>query len=277
MLPPNLPFRIGTTSYILPDDILPNVRFLADQTQDVQLLLFESAEAAESNLPRETVSELAMLAQAHALSYTVHLPVDLRLGAKGGLGAASQLAAQRAIECTRNLDPWAYIVHLDVRGQLPAPGETAFASELERWQNRAAESLIALAQQAGSANYLAIENLEGVPFEWITPILERVPVCRCVDIGHLWLDGTDPLPHLEQASPRLRVIHLHGIAEHDHMSLQHMDPNRLDQISAWLLPHFSGVVTLEVFSEKDFSTSTTAFAESLQRMAGKEIKREQNG
>ena len=34
-------FRLGTTSYIIPDEILPNVRFLAGKVQDVELVLFE--------------------------------------------------------------------------------------------------------------------------------------------------------------------------------------------------------------------------------------------
>ena len=37
----DLPFRIGTTSYIIPDDILPNVRFLAGRVKDVELVLFD--------------------------------------------------------------------------------------------------------------------------------------------------------------------------------------------------------------------------------------------
>ena len=38
---PKLPFRLGTTSYIIPDDILPNVRYLADKIDDIELVLFD--------------------------------------------------------------------------------------------------------------------------------------------------------------------------------------------------------------------------------------------
>jgi len=83
-LPP-FPFRLGTTSYIVPDDILPNVRFLADQAQDIELVLFE-VDDGTNNLPSaETVAEMQALAAAHNLSYTVHLPLDLRLGAEEDL------------------------------------------------------------------------------------------------------------------------------------------------------------------------------------------------
>ena len=43
-------FRIGTTSYVIPDDILPNVEYLASRVDDVQLVLFETDEYG-SNLP----------------------------------------------------------------------------------------------------------------------------------------------------------------------------------------------------------------------------------
>ena len=38
---PKYPFRLGTTSYIIPADILPNVIYLSDQVQDIELILFE--------------------------------------------------------------------------------------------------------------------------------------------------------------------------------------------------------------------------------------------
>ena len=55
------PFRLGTSSYIIPDDILPNVEFLADRVDDVELILFESDEI--SNIPdTATVERLAWIA-----------------------------------------------------------------------------------------------------------------------------------------------------------------------------------------------------------------------
>jgi sugar phosphate isomerase/epimerase len=69
------PFRLGTSSYIIPDDILPNVRFLAGRVDDIELILFESDEM--SNIPDEaTVAELKQLADDNGLTYTVHLPLD---------------------------------------------------------------------------------------------------------------------------------------------------------------------------------------------------------
>jgi hypothetical protein len=74
------PFRIGTTSYIIPADILPNAAYLAGKVDDVELVLFEVEEGG-GNLPDEnTLAQLADIARRNDLTYTVHLPLDLRLG-----------------------------------------------------------------------------------------------------------------------------------------------------------------------------------------------------
>ena len=118
-------FRIGTTSYIIPADILPNVEYLAPQVDDVELVLFEADEYG-SNLPDAALcARLNAIAHAHDLTYTVHLPLDLRLGDEGDPGHISLVKAARVIEATRALRPFAYTVHLDGRPLMAAePGWT---------------------------------------------------------------------------------------------------------------------------------------------------------
>jgi len=73
------PFRLGTTSYILPDAIVPNVRFTGPFVDEVELVLFESR--FEDNLPTpKVIEELHGLAREYDLSYNVHLPTDVFLG-----------------------------------------------------------------------------------------------------------------------------------------------------------------------------------------------------
>ena len=254
------PFRLGTTSYILPDDILPNVRFLADKVQDVELVLFE-VDDGPNNLPTpEVVAELAALAQESGQTYTVHLPLDLRLGAGGDEGHVSLVKAHKVIECTRALRPWAYVLHFD--GREVRAGATP--ARMERWQTESARALDLVAGWAGGPEWLAVENLEGYPLDFIQPVLERVPVSQCVDIGHLWLDGHDPVPYLRDALPRTRVIHLHGLAERDHKSLAHVPAERLNPVINLLLrAPYTGVLTLEVFGESDFASSAAALEWSL--------------
>src|ERR1035437_9990428 len=107
------PFRFGTTSYIIPADILPNIHYLVGKVQDVELVLFE-VEDGSSNLPNcEQIAELHNIAADNDLTYTVHLPLDLRLADDGSPRHASLEKARRVIDCTRDLDPWAFVLHLD--------------------------------------------------------------------------------------------------------------------------------------------------------------------
>lgn len=251
------PFRIGTTSYILPDDILPNVRFLADRVEDVELVLFEVDEGA-SNLPSpQVVRELGRIGKRSGLSYTVHLPLDLVLSAADGERHASMVKAKKVIERTRALEPWVYVLHLDGQ-QSGLDGD---------WVSRAASSLWAVSQWAGGPEKLAVENLEGYPPGLIDPVLQEVPASRCVDVGHLWLDGQDPIPYLERSLNRTRVVHIHGVAKRDHSSLEHVDRAELERVAQLLVQRqFKGVLTIEVFSWADLHTS-------LERLRGLETRR----
>jgi sugar phosphate isomerase/epimerase len=250
------PFRMGTSSYIIPADILPNVHYLAGKVQDVELVLFD-VDDGPSNLPTPAqIAELHSFALDHDLSFTVHLPLDLRMAADGGLNHISLEKALRVIDLTRALDPWAYIAHLDGRVVLPA--ETT-PDEILCWQDQAVRALEIVGGWVGDLNKVALENLEIYPLELNLAILERIAVSRTVDIGHLWLDGHDPLPYLRAALPRTRVIHIHGISEHDHSSLAHVPSTELGAVFAELIRfNYKGVVTIEVFSELDFLGSLRA-------------------
>ena len=248
----NYSFRLGTTSYIIPDDILPNARYLADKVRDIELILFE-VDDGPNNLPSpEMIDELLQIAHRHDLTYTVHLPLDLKLGDDGSEYDQSLVKAKRVIECTRKLDPWAYVLHLDGRSVRTSTDKDL----IRRWQDQSVRALEIVSEWAGGAEKLAVENLETYPLDFIQPVLDRIPVSRCVDVGHLWLDGHDPLPYLQAALPRTRVIHLHGIAERDHRSLMFMPQESVRAVWDELIrADYEGVLTLEIFSEEDFLSS----------------------
>lgn len=248
----NFPFRLGTTSYIIPGDILPNARYLADKVKDIELILFE-VEDGPNNLPSsQVIKELAELARQHDMTYTVHLPLDLKLGDDGSDRDASIVKAKRVIDCTRELDPWAYVLHLDGR----AVKDSKDKQVLLRWQDQSVQALKIVADWAGGMEKLAVENLEGYPIDFIYPVLDRVPVSRCVDVGHLWLDDIDPVAYLQKALPRTRVIHIHGIAERDHRSLAFMPQEKIQAVLRELIrANYQGVLTLEIFSQEDFLSS----------------------
>ena len=246
------PFRLGTTSYIIPDDILPNARYLAGKVRDIELILFE-VDDGPNNLPSaEVIEELSRIAQQHDITYTVHLPLDLKLGEDGSEQDRSLIKAKRVIDCTRGLYPWAYVLHLDGR----SVRTSTEAGLIRRWQDQSVRALELVADWTGGAEKLAVENLETYPLDFIQPVLRRIPVSRCVDIGHLWLDGHDPIPYLEEALPRTRVVHIHGIAELDHRSLAYMPQEKVSQVWEELIrANYRGVLTLEIFSEEDFISS----------------------
>ncbi len=247
-------YRIGTTSYIIPDEILPNARYLAGKVEDIELVLFE-VDDGQNNLPGwETITQLGYLAREKSLTYTVHLPLDLRLGSYGEEKHVSLVKAQMVIERTRSLDPWAYVLHLDGR----EVREGASAEALRRWQYESVRALEIVANWAGGPQRLAVENLEGYPLDILYPVIARIPVSRCVDVGHLWLDGHDPLPYLREALPRTRVIHLHGAepGQHAHRSLAVTPAEQVAAVMSLLdEERYAGVVTLEVFGEADFQSS----------------------
>jgi sugar phosphate isomerase/epimerase len=244
------PFRLGSTSYVIPADILPNVCRLGPLVDDVELVLFEVDEG--SNLPSPAVIKgLAELAQRHDLTYTVHLPLDLRLAAAEDVWRhPSMEKARRVVRSTRALKPWAYVVHLDgTEIQAGAP-----AGAVGRWRDRAARSLEALGAEAGELALLAVENLESYQPEAFLPLLDQLPISLCLDVGHFFRTGTDPFPYLEQHLGRTRVVHLHGSRDgRDHRGLDLVPDDTLGRLLELLLyRRFSGVLTLEVFTERHF-------------------------
>jgi sugar phosphate isomerase/epimerase len=254
-------FRVGTTSYILPDDILPNVEYLAPRVDDVQLVLFETDEYG-SNLPDAALRrQLIMLAQQHNLTYTVHLPLDLRLGDGGAAANLSLLKAWRVIEATRDLRPYAYTAHLD--GALLLGNPTT--AELAAWQANALRALEIVVSWLDRPELLCIENIERWDPGAFAPVVEALPVGLTADVGHFWLQGADPVAYLERWAQRIRVVHLHGIADRDHASLAHVPAERLDPVVQALRLDFSGVLTLEVFSREDLESSLAALQSSLAR------------
>jgi sugar phosphate isomerase/epimerase len=248
------PYRLGATSYVWPAGILPNVSRLGPLVDDVELVLFEVED--DSNLPdAATIARLQDLAERHDLTYTVHLPLDLAMAHPPSLEKA-----ERAIACTRELSPRAYVLHLDGRAVEGNPERARLAC----WREDACRLLRELVAMAGDARRLCVENLENYAPEYFLPLLRRIPVELCVDVGHLWLAGRNPLVFLEDHLACTCVVHLHGVGERDHQSLRHQGVAQvapvLDLLSA---RRYDGVVTLEVFGRRDFFASRSIVVEIL--------------
>jgi len=249
--------RLGTTSYIYPADLMTNVRRLAGSVMDVELVIFECDEYG-SNLPdKDMIDELKLLAAKNDMTYTVHLPLDLRLADDD-----PQIEkAVRVIRCTQPLSPHGFVVHLD-----GAQGGESLS--LGPWTENCLRSLEILIEEVTDAEMLCAENLDDQSAERLDAVLDRIGVSCCIDLGHLWKQGVDPLPCLDRWLPRARVIHLHGVGSRDHKRLSLIPQEKLDEVVGRLHGKFDGVVTLEVFDQDDLNESLRAIRSSIRRLAG---------
>jgi len=248
----SFPFRLGTTSYILPDDILPNVEFLAPLVDDIQLVLFESEEI--SNLPNEnTLARLSELAANSELSYTVHLPLDAELGSANETTRRNSVAmCRRVTELTAPLEPIAWNLHLGGRQRGDRPAE-----DLGGWRSALSRSLDELLPAVPDSRRLAAETLD-YPLELVEELIEEFDLSVCMDVGHLLMNDRSLDEAVSHFGPRCRVVHLHGIREgRDHRDIAALPDGTVKGVLEMLGAGDAAekVLTIEVFSLDDFEKS----------------------
>lgn len=253
------PFRLGTTSYIVPDEILPNLQYLCDKVDDVELVLFESDQI--SNLPTAAdVAQFAAIGRQHRLSYTIHLPTDTFLGASDE--AVRQASVGKCLRVIRRLEPvapFAYVLHFQSDrpdGRHAGPATATPAHDVNAWQTALSRSVEDLLAAGVPAAMLCVENLD-YPFEFAAPILFRYGLGITLDVGHILFYGYPLDDYLTAYLPKTRVIHLHGIHDgKDHRALTGIDPTVLRAFLARLeQSDQSRVLTMEIFGQPDFLAS----------------------
>ena len=245
------PFSLGCTSYIIPADIVPNVRELAPVVDDIELVLFESPDI--SNIPSyNDISILHELSRQNRTSYTVHLPIDSKAGSSDkGERDKYYDAACRIIERCRPLLPASWIMHLE--------GISAEASQEDKisWTQWCSESLNMVLKEIPDSSKMAIENL-GYPWYWHSRITTQYCTSLCCDVGHLWLYFENKWrDYLISMLPKTSVIHLHGVnGTKDHLSLAKGNRGHIWEFLEILLKEkYNGIVTLEIFNENDLRES----------------------
>ena len=250
------PFRLGTTSYIVPDEIIPNVRYLAGKVEDIELVLFESDEF--SNLPSPgDIELLGELAAAHGLTYSVHLPLDVYLGnPERGERERSVGKCLRIVDLVRKLPKSAFVMHFEAGPGVDINGFST--GELQRFSDSLRDSSARLLEGCGEpALMFCAENLN-YPFEFVWPVVEDAGFSVTLDVGHLEFYGFPTRDYLVRYLSRARVLHMHGATDgRDHNSLAFMRPESLDMVVE-ALRAASGerkVFTLEIFSESDLESS----------------------
>lgn len=234
------PFRLGTTSYIYPDRILPNVMKLGPFLDEIELLLFESDPGSLPD-PKE-IASLREAAREFDITYNIHLPTDIYLGADNPDNRQQAVDISKKIfDLTRCLTPSTCTLHLEY--DMPSDDE----SDRKRWQENVCNSMEKLLSYGMSASSLSVETLT-YPYAWIANIVEALDLSVCLDVGHLFIKNVDAVEFYNAHADKVSIIHLHGRTGRD----DHKPLNTLSE-SEWaavlgILEQFHGVVSLEVFN-----------------------------
>ena len=243
------PFRLGTTSYIYPDYIVPNVTKLAPFLDEIELVLFESE--GQDNYPDEVeLRNLMNFSLKGEVSFNVHFPIDIFLGDKDEEVRLRGISiVNKVVERTLCLKPSLYTLHFDVRDK-----NGREETDVEAWRRRILRSAEEMKERGIELGRISIETLS-YPFEWIEDIIKKFGFSICLDIGHMLLYELDIQSYLKKYLPQTSIIHLHGMENGvDHLGIDRLNGKMLHLILSEL-QSFTGILSIEVFSFGDLKNS----------------------
>ena len=241
------PFKIGTTSFIYPDSYVQNVKILAPYLDEIELILFESI---PNSLPsNQEIKELVALSNQYDLSFNIHLPLDLSLGAPEPSTRHFAIETiKQVMDLTAPLSPTTFPLHL------PYEGDDIESEAIKRWKERIYLSLEKLRADGINSKMISVENLN-YPLTWVEDILIDLNFSICMDLGHLILYGFDMKDAFDRFHHIMPTIHLHGANDRqDHQSLDLLSKSNLKTILE-ILKRFKGIVSIEVFSYDHLNAS----------------------
>jgi len=258
----NLPFRLGTTSFIYPDDILPNIERLKNRVDDIEILFFEVT--GPSSLPTEsTLKRIAAIKEESQLSFTLHTPLDASLASEDFARRSSSIEKVcLAIESVHRIEPYAYILHI----YLGDKEKDTPPHDLASWRERASDSLKKILARTGvTSRDICIESID-YDFSLIEPVVKKLDLSVALDVGHFERDDRPLEMYLERYLARSRVIQWHGVdpTGRDHRSLVHYPKAQTKLLLDSLFnASYQGILTIEVFRESDFEESLTLVTQLL--------------
>jgi len=258
---PNLPYRIGAPSMVFGEDLLENVRLLAEHVDHIEIILFHTPFLHNIPGPKE-IRTLREIGKQKDVTFTVHLPDSLEIA------SSDRLRRKESLELARKLflelaevDLSHYVLHIPFTAPtlVPVPNlyfHTGDEQDWDGWTKRALESLEVLYEGIGQGNKLLVENINYSP-SFLEPFWEEGFCGFCLDIGHLVLGQEDVMGVMKQYLNVTRAIHLHGVRGYEeHLSLSVMPR---DLLAGWLRylkkASFQGVLLLEMFSPRDLGES----------------------
>ena len=220
---------------------------------------------------------VADLQQELGFTCTVHLPflwID-PASLNEPVRQASVDSLHRAVELTRPLDVFTYVLHLmgtttiEVAVLLSSsPHFQAIAAALMLQAGRSLETVCGLLDPQS----ICVENLEAPPFEAVWPVVEQYGVSVCLDVGHLAHQGGGELEFLAQYADRIGEVHLHDATSttaagrlivHDHLPLGQGTIDYKAFLQALDETGYTGAVILENNSKQDLEASLEQIGDYL--------------
>jgi sugar phosphate isomerase/epimerase len=265
---PDKSFKLGTTSFIFPDHIIPNIKKLGPCFDEIELLVFES-QPTEVLPSKSDIKDLLYLSQDLDLTYNIHLPTDVSLThespAKRQKARDTILAV---IDLFTPLNPSTHTLHLDMPPDVKNKIENQ--KNLKNWKEKTRQSLGTLISEISNPDIISIETLD-YPFFCLETLVEEFKVSVCIDAGHQIRYGYNLLETFEKHQFRTPIIHLHGVAFSeqnikDHTALDKLPKKYFRQVQT-ILENFTGVVSLEVFNLENLNRSLTVLSKVFKNIA----------
>ena len=255
---PDKSFKLGTTSFIFPDHIIPNVKKLGPFFDEIEILVFES-QPKEVLPSKNDIKELLCLSKELDITYNIHLPIDVSLTHESlEKRQKAKDTFLEVIDIFAPLNPTTHTLHLEMPRDVK--NDMGNQKMLNNWEKQTRQSLGALISDMSDPGIISIETLD-YPFSCLETLVEEFDLSVCIDAGHQIKYGHNLLETFEKHKLRTPIIHLHGVdfSEQyikDHTSLDKLPKKYLRQIRT-ILEQFSGVVSLEVFNLENLNRSLT--------------------
>jgi len=261
-------FKLGTTSFIFPDHIIPNVKKLGPFFDEIELLIFESQPAFV--LPsKDDVKELLYLSQKNNFTYNIHLPIDVSLTCESlEKRQRARDTLLKVMDLFDPLTPTTHTLHLEMPRDIKKNMKNQ--EKLEKWLKNSRQGLENLLKYIVDPNIISIETLD-YPFSFIETLLEELNLSVCIDVGHQIKYNYDLIQTFEKHKSRTTIIHLHGVeffndAIKDHTSLDKLPEKYFRQVQR-ILKNFTGVVSLEVFNLENLNRSLSFLSKGFNNIA----------
>jgi sugar phosphate isomerase/epimerase len=258
-------FRLGTTSFIVPDHIIPNVIRLGPFFDEIELLVFES-DPPDVLPSKADVKTLFSLAGDLNLTYNIHLPTDVSLSHESPRKRrASADTLLRVMDRFHPLVPTTHTLHLEMPPNVLR--DMGYPEKREDWLDNTREGLAAFLSGIPDPLYISVETLD-YPFPYVESLIKEFHLSVCLDAGHQIRYGYDLFQTFETHKSRIPLIHLHGVdvsgpEKRDHKALDLLSQEEILKI-ARVLDNFRGVVSLEVFNLENLTRSLSVLSRYFQ-------------